>query len=185
MFFLCIYLFYIYLMQLFNFTYIIFCTHYSTILPVIIYLIYEFFFFYPFPWSPVWSLVFSTGRCMSDSPHCLTVYCIRMSCLTHCTDPEAEHWFISVCVCVCRWMDESIIRDITPRLIGDWPNTYTYTKALAECVVQQESGKLHIGIIRPSIVGASWQEPFPVSVASARNSPHSYSFDAWVMRLNG
>ncbi|XP_016302889.1 fatty acyl-CoA reductase 1 [Sinocyclocheilus anshuiensis] len=33
--------------------------------------------------------------------------------------------------------------------------------ALAECVVQQESGKLNIGIIRPSIVGASWQEPFP------------------------
>uniref|UniRef100_A0A8C1J0C4 Fatty acyl-CoA reductase n=1 Tax=Cyprinus carpio TaxID=7962 RepID=A0A8C1J0C4_CYPCA len=60
-----------------------------------------------------------------------------------------------------EWMDDSIIRDITPHLIGDRPNTYTYTKALAECVVQQESGKLNIGIIRPSIVGASWQEPFP------------------------
>ncbi|KAI2665620.1 Fatty acyl-CoA reductase 1 [Labeo rohita] len=60
-----------------------------------------------------------------------------------------------------EWMDDSIVRDITPRLIGDRPNTYTYTKALAECVVQQESGKLNIGIIRPSIVGASWQEPFP------------------------
>ncbi|XP_071383146.1 fatty acyl-CoA reductase 1 isoform X1 [Centroberyx affinis] len=59
------------------------------------------------------------------------------------------------------WMDDSIVRDITPRLIGDRPNTYTYTKALAECVVQQEQGKLNIGIIRPSIVGASWQEPFP------------------------
>ncbi|KTG04130.1 hypothetical protein cypCar_00018193 [Cyprinus carpio] len=59
------------------------------------------------------------------------------------------------------WMDDSIICDITPRLIGDRPNTYTYTKALAECVVQQESGKLNIAIIRPSIVGASWQEPFP------------------------
>lgn len=60
-----------------------------------------------------------------------------------------------------EWMDDSIIRDITPRLIGDRPNTYTYTKALAECVVQQEGSKLNIGIIRPSIVGASWQEPFP------------------------
>uniref|UniRef100_A0A8C0XVV2 Fatty acyl-CoA reductase n=1 Tax=Cyprinus carpio carpio TaxID=630221 RepID=A0A8C0XVV2_CYPCA len=60
-----------------------------------------------------------------------------------------------------EWMDDSIICDITPRLIGDRPNTYTYTKALAECVVQQESGKLNIAIIRPSIVGASWQEPFP------------------------
>lgn len=61
-------------------------------------------------------------------------------------------------------MDDGIVRDITPRLIGDRPNTYTYTKALAEFVVQQEQDKLNIAIIRPSIVGASWQEPFPVSV---------------------
>lgn len=60
-------------------------------------------------------------------------------------------------------MDDGIVQDITPRLIGDRPNTYTYTKALAEYVVQQEQDKLNIGIIRPSIVGASWQEPFPVS----------------------
>lgn len=63
-------------------------------------------------------------------------------------------------------MDDGIVRDITPRLIGDRPNTYTYTKALAEFVVQQEQDKLNIAIIRPSIVGASWQEPFPVSVPS-------------------
>ncbi|XP_069375748.1 fatty acyl-CoA reductase 1 isoform X4 [Paralichthys olivaceus] len=59
-----------------------------------------------------------------------------------------------------EWMDDNMVRDITPRLIGDRPNTYTYTKALAEYVVQQEQDKLNIGIIRPSIVGASWQEPF-------------------------
>lgn len=60
-------------------------------------------------------------------------------------------------------MDDGIVRDITPRLIGDRPNTYTYTKALAEFVVQQEQDKLNIAIVRPSIVGASWHEPFPVS----------------------
>ncbi|XP_034529544.1 fatty acyl-CoA reductase 1 isoform X3 [Notolabrus celidotus] len=60
-----------------------------------------------------------------------------------------------------EWMDDGIVRDITPRLIGDRPNTYTYTKALGEYVVQQEQDKLNIAIIRPSIVGASWQEPFP------------------------
>jgi fatty acyl-CoA reductase len=59
-------------------------------------------------------------------------------------------------------MEDSIVEDITPRLIGDRPNTYTYTKALAEYAVQQEQEHLNIGIIRPSIVGASWQEPFPV-----------------------
>lgn len=62
-----------------------------------------------------------------------------------------------------RWLDDSIIDEITPKLIGDWPNTYTYTKALGEIVVQQESGNLNVAIVRPSIVGATWQEPFPVS----------------------
>lgn len=64
----------------------------------------------------------------------------------------------------CRWLDESIIQDITPKLLGDWPNTYTYTKALSEYLIQQEKGNLNIAIIRPSIVGASWHEPFPVSI---------------------
>ncbi|NXG18819.1 FACR1 reductase, partial [Grallaria varia] len=60
-----------------------------------------------------------------------------------------------------EWLDESIIEDITPRLLGEWPNTYTYTKALSEYLIQQEKGNLNIAIIRPSIVGASWHEPFP------------------------
>ncbi|XP_060269230.1 fatty acyl-CoA reductase 2 isoform X2 [Ovis aries] len=68
-----------------------------------------------------------------------------------------------------RWLDDAIIDEITPKLIGDRPNTYTYTKALGEVVVQQEGGNLNIAIIRPSIVGATWQEPFP----------------GWVDNLNG
>uniref|UniRef100_A0A8C6QX96 Fatty acyl-CoA reductase n=2 Tax=Nannospalax galili TaxID=1026970 RepID=A0A8C6QX96_NANGA len=60
-----------------------------------------------------------------------------------------------------EWLDDAIIDEITPKLIGDRPNTYTYTKALGEMVIHQESGNLNVAIIRPSIVGASWQEPFP------------------------
>ncbi|XP_075693909.1 fatty acyl-CoA reductase 1 isoform X3 [Rhinoderma darwinii] len=59
------------------------------------------------------------------------------------------------------WMEDGLVNDITPKLIGDRPNTYTYTKALAEYIVQQEGSKLNIAIVRPSIVGASWKEPFP------------------------
>jgi fatty acyl-CoA reductase len=62
-----------------------------------------------------------------------------------------------------RWLDDAIVDEITPKLIGDRPNTYTYTKALGEMVVHQEGRNLNIAIIRPSIVGATWQEPFPVS----------------------
>lgn len=60
-------------------------------------------------------------------------------------------------------MDDSLVSALTPKLIGERPNTYTYTKAMAEYMVQQEGGNLNIAIVRPSIVGASWKEPFPVS----------------------
>lgn len=60
-------------------------------------------------------------------------------------------------------MDDGLVNDLTPKLIGDRPNTYTYAKALAEYVVQQEAAKINIAVIRPSVVGASWKEPFPVS----------------------
>ncbi|NXX28151.1 FACR1 reductase, partial [Nicator chloris] len=59
------------------------------------------------------------------------------------------------------WMDDDLVNEITPKLLGKRPNTYTYTKALAESVVQQEGAELNIAIVRPSIIGASWKEPFP------------------------
>ncbi|XP_028843571.1 fatty acyl-CoA reductase 1 isoform X2 [Denticeps clupeoides] len=59
------------------------------------------------------------------------------------------------------WMDDKLVSVLTPNLIGERPNTYTYTKALAEYLVQQECGDLNVAIVRPSIVGASWKEPFP------------------------
>ena len=60
-------------------------------------------------------------------------------------------------------MDEKMVSALTPKLLGKRPNTYTFTKALAEHLVQQEAGSLNVAIVRPSIVGASWKEPFPVS----------------------
>ncbi|KAM6937800.1 fatty acyl-CoA reductase 1 isoform 2-T2 [Xenentodon cancila] len=59
------------------------------------------------------------------------------------------------------WMDDDLVSALTPKLIGERPNTYTYTKALAEYLLQQEAGDLNVAIVRPSIVGASWKEPFP------------------------
>lgn len=66
---------------------------------------------------------------------------------------------------MCRWMDDKLVSMMTPRLLGERPNTYTFTKALAEYLVQQECGNLNVAIVRPSIVGASWKEPFPVNIS--------------------
>ncbi|KAF7225061.1 fatty acyl-CoA reductase 1 isoform X1 [Nothobranchius furzeri] len=59
------------------------------------------------------------------------------------------------------WMDDDMVSTLTPQLIGERPNTYTFTKALAEYLVLQEAGDINVAIVRPSIVGASWKEPFP------------------------
>lgn len=63
----------------------------------------------------------------------------------------------------CKWMDSSKLNspDITKVMIGDRPNTYTFTKALAEDLLLNEGKELPIVIIRPSIVTAAWREPFP------------------------
>ncbi|XP_072050200.1 fatty acyl-CoA reductase 1-like [Amphiura filiformis] len=59
------------------------------------------------------------------------------------------------------WMSEDMVKDMTPYLLGDYPNTYTFTKAIAETVLVKESVGMPLCIVRPSIVGASWKDPIP------------------------
>lgn len=67
------------------------------------------------------------------------------------------------------WMDDDVFNHLTPKIIGKRPNTYTFTKALAEHVLVKEAGSLPVTIVRPSIVCAAWREPIP----------------GWVDNLNG
>ncbi|XP_057655979.1 fatty acyl-CoA reductase wat-like [Diorhabda carinulata] len=50
---------------------------------------------------------------------------------------------------------------LTPRLLGEWPNTYTYTKALAENLVNDIGKGLPLAIFRPSIIVSTYKEPIP------------------------
>lgn len=68
-----------------------------------------------------------------------------------------------------EWMEPALLDSITPKLIGDRPNTYTFTKALAENLLVDECGSLPVAIVRPSIVSAAWKEPYP----------------GWIDNLNG
>ena len=67
-------------------------------------------------------------------------------------------------------MDDDLVAIVTPKLISPRPNTYTYTKAMAEYILAEEKGTLPCAIVRPSIVGASWQEPLPVSLIISNGS---------------
>ncbi|XP_022824114.1 putative fatty acyl-CoA reductase CG5065 [Spodoptera litura] len=70
---------------------------------------------------------------------------------------------------IVEWMDDDTLAYLEPKIISSEPNTYSYTKAITEDLVNEYSGKFPIAIARPSIVTAAWKEPIP----------------GWVDNLNG
>lgn len=61
------------------------------------------------------------------------------------------------------WIEPETFEKISPILLGARPNTYTYTKAVAESLLVERSKKLlpnvPIAMVRPSIVGGIWCQP--------------------------
>lgn len=62
-------------------------------------------------------------------------------------------------IALMECVEDKLAEDITPQLLGKWPNTYTFTKAVAENVIKKQAGDLPIGIFRPAIVISTYQEP--------------------------
>jgi len=58
-------------------------------------------------------------------------------------------------------MKEDEAHAATPHIIGSHPNTYTFTKCLAEHILTAEKGDLSYSIVRPAIIGSGWKEPLP------------------------
>ncbi|XP_030557717.1 putative fatty acyl-CoA reductase CG5065 isoform X5 [Drosophila novamexicana] len=70
---------------------------------------------------------------------------------------------------LAEWMDVKTLDAITPDLLKPHPNTYTYSKRLAELLVRDHYETMPVIIARPSIVSPSAYEPVP----------------GWVDNLNG
>ena len=68
-----------------------------------------------------------------------------------------------------RWMNDKMIEDLTPALLEKRPNTYTFTKSLAESILFHKGKDLPIAVFRPSIVGASLKDPMPVKYGTILN----------------
>lgn len=64
---------------------------------------------------------------------------------------------------MANWLKPETFEKISPALLGDRPNTYTYTKAVAESLLVERSKKLlpnvPIAMVRPSIVAGIWRQP--------------------------
>jgi thioester reductase-like protein len=60
-----------------------------------------------------------------------------------------------------RWLRNFLTDAGTRRALElGWPNTYTFTKALAETLIAKHGAGLPIAIVRPAIVETSTQKPF-------------------------
>ncbi len=66
-------------------------------------------------------------------------------------------------IALCQKEDEAELNSAarTKAVIGRHPNTYCFTKALAEQLVMTEAAGLPLAIVRPSIVVAAWKDPVP------------------------
>ncbi|XP_046742043.1 fatty acyl-CoA reductase wat-like [Diprion similis] len=58
-------------------------------------------------------------------------------------------------------LDDASLEHLVPVLLGKWPNTYAYTKVIAEHSVRRSCHTLPVCMVRPSIVIATAKEPVP------------------------
>ncbi|XP_066593248.1 uncharacterized protein [Prorops nasuta] len=58
----------------------------------------------------------------------------------------------------------------TRELIGNFANTYTFSKQMAECLLARERDNVPLCIVRPSVVLNTWKKPFPGWVTNINNS---------------
>lgn len=56
-------------------------------------------------------------------------------------------------------LNDNQLEAITPGLIGNWSNVFTFMKAIAEDTVLRYRGGIPACIVRPSVVTSTWKEP--------------------------
>ncbi|XP_073848812.1 putative fatty acyl-CoA reductase CG8306 [Musca autumnalis] len=69
------------------------------------------------------------------------------------------------------------LKEMESQVLKDHPNTYTFTKHLAEHEVAKASTRFACGIVRPSMITAAWKEPIPGWTIS-KNGPQGFVMGA-------
>ncbi|KAJ6649352.1 putative fatty acyl-CoA reductase [Pseudolycoriella hygida] len=74
-------------------------------------------------------------------------------------------------------LTDEALRELQPALLKDHPNTYTFTKHLAEHEVNKYAATFPCGIVRPSMITAAWKEPTP-GWTNSKNGPQGFMMGA-------
>ncbi|XP_012056999.1 PREDICTED: putative fatty acyl-CoA reductase CG5065 [Atta cephalotes] len=92
--------------------------------------------------------------------HISTAYChLEEQILREKTyPPPADPHQVIKCV---EWMDDDVVEAMTDKILGKLPNTYAFTKALAESLVEESMSHIPAIIMRPSVIIPIWKEPIP------------------------
>ncbi|EZA60711.1 Putative fatty acyl-CoA reductase [Ooceraea biroi] len=72
--------------------------------------------------------------------------------------PPANPHQVIKCV---EWMDDDVVEAMTDKILGKVPNTYAFTKALSESLVEESMPHIPSIILRPSVVIPVWKDPLP------------------------
>lgn len=59
--------------------------------------------------------------------------------------PPADPHKVINCV---EWMDDDVVEAMTDKILGDLPNTYAFTKALSESIVEESMSQIPSVILR-------------------------------------
>ena len=62
---------------------------------------------------------------------------------------------------MCENLDDETLKVLEKKILENHPNTYTFTKNLTEQLILTKANDLPIAIVRPSIICAAQEEPFP------------------------
>ncbi|CAG9770278.1 unnamed protein product [Ceutorhynchus assimilis] len=101
------------------------------------------------------------GREMSKLKSFIHVSTVYANCTNNCIEEKIYPGAIDgeKMIMLTENVPGKILDDMTPRLLENYPNTYAYTKQIAEDIVRRESDNMPVGIFRPAIVIATYKEP--------------------------
>uniref|UniRef100_A0A2H8TLX3 Fatty acyl-CoA reductase n=1 Tax=Melanaphis sacchari TaxID=742174 RepID=A0A2H8TLX3_9HEMI len=80
---------------------------------------------------------------------------------SHCPRSVIKEEFYHVPVTAKELKNMLVDNEPTSNILQDWPNTYTFTKAVTENMILTYENRLPISIFRPSIIGCTKSEPEP------------------------
>lgn len=89
------------------------------------------------------------------------------SAFANCNRPHIDEVFYSAGISgenaclLAELLSPEVLDKISSKLIGNFPNTYTYTKALAEEIILMNGKELPLCVFRPGIVIPTYKDPVP------------------------